>query len=424
MLYRHKGARSTYRILHESATMQCKYPPMDDEPMVVYQSVDNGSLYVRPVAEFYDGRFEHLPEKPDSKADPLREALQAAVTKHCHVNMKWPATAVLDVSHVEQFLADVHAALASQPATAPVGGREERLAKLLKEARQYVSDAGTDEDGECRQVSDELCSEIDAILAVTPGERGDAPTVHEYIADYEYRGDQDHVPTEDERAMLEDAIEGYLASTPRVVAGASVTMDAVRQTIADEWGSHLCWRSGSNFDRTCDKDKYCRCADIARAVISQHTLFTVVAGADRAADYQKLLKTLNDILDANDKFRAQMPEKWEWDGDPLQDACDAARALVGRTRPILAGSPSLPWPAAPLPANVVDRAAVIEECAKVADNFASFEETAIERVYADPALSESVRKDINHSAGSRQVAAEQIAHDIRALNAGKVGEGK
>jgi hypothetical protein len=38
------------------------------------------------------------------------------------------------------------------------------------------------------------------------------PTVHEYVSDYEYRGDQDHVPTDDERAMLEDAIEGYLAT--------------------------------------------------------------------------------------------------------------------------------------------------------------------------------------------------------------------
>jgi ribA/ribD-fused uncharacterized protein len=63
------------------------------------------------------------------------------------------------------------------------------------------------------------------------------------------------------------------------------TMEAVRETISNEWGSHLCWRSGVNFDRTCDKDKHCRCADIARAVISQHTLSTppVVAGADRAA---------------------------------------------------------------------------------------------------------------------------------------------
>lgn len=46
----------------------------------------------------------------------LREALKAAVTKHCHVNMKWPATAQLDDSHVDAFLTEVSAAL-----SAPVG---------------------------------------------------------------------------------------------------------------------------------------------------------------------------------------------------------------------------------------------------------------------------------------------------------------
>lgn len=51
----------------------------------------------------------------------LREALKEAVTKHCHINMKWPATAVLDDSHVEEFTADVRAAL-SLPE--PAGLRE------------------------------------------------------------------------------------------------------------------------------------------------------------------------------------------------------------------------------------------------------------------------------------------------------------
>jgi hypothetical protein len=41
--------------------------------------------------------------------------------------------------------------------------------------------------------------------------------VHKYVNGYEFRGDgTDHTPTENERAMLEDAIEGYLSalSTP------------------------------------------------------------------------------------------------------------------------------------------------------------------------------------------------------------------
>jgi hypothetical protein len=41
-----------------------------------------------------------------------------------------------------------------------------------------------------------------------------------------------------------------------------------------------------------------------------------------------LVKALRDILAANDEFRAGMPD--EWDGDPLQDACEAARVLVGQ----------------------------------------------------------------------------------------------
>lgn len=38
-------------------------------------------------------------------------------------------------------------------------------------------------------------------------------TVHEYVQDYEWRGDQDHTPTDDEKALIEDAINGYLAET-------------------------------------------------------------------------------------------------------------------------------------------------------------------------------------------------------------------
>lgn len=37
-------------------------------------------------------------------------------------------------------------------------------------------------------------------------------TVHQYVSEYELRGDGcDHAPTDGERAMIEDAIEGYLS---------------------------------------------------------------------------------------------------------------------------------------------------------------------------------------------------------------------
>lgn len=58
----------------------------------------------------------------------------------------------------------------------------------------------------------------------------------------------------------------------------------------------------------------------------------------------------------------------------------------------------------------------IEACAKVADDFAAYEQTVLDRAHADDVLSETGRKSIVVAAGSRQVAAEQIAHDIRALS--------
>jgi hypothetical protein len=35
-------------------------------------------------------------------------------------------------------------------------------------------------------------------------------TVAEYVADYEFRGETDYSPTLDERAMIEDAINGFI----------------------------------------------------------------------------------------------------------------------------------------------------------------------------------------------------------------------
>lgn len=45
-----------------------------------------------------------------------------------------------------------------------------------------------------------------------------------------------------------------------------------------------------------------------------------------------LVKALEDILEANKDFRDGLPHQ-DWEGDPLQDACDAAQAalsLVGQ----------------------------------------------------------------------------------------------
>lgn len=87
---------------------------------------------------------------------------------------------------------------------------------------------------------------------------------------------------------LDAILTAVALSTPPVVAGASVMMDTVRQTIANEWGSHICFRDPITAESLCDKNDYCRCADIARAVIARHSFapdhpVAVVAGADRAA---------------------------------------------------------------------------------------------------------------------------------------------
>lgn len=44
-------------------------------------------------------------------------------------------------------------------------------------------------------------------------------------------------------------------------------LNLVRQVIAAEWGSAICYREPVYSGRTCDTDKHCRCADIARAVM-------------------------------------------------------------------------------------------------------------------------------------------------------------
>lgn len=44
--------------------------------------------------------------------------------------------------------------------------------------------------------------------------------------------------------------------------------------------------------------------------------------------HDELVKALRDILEVNKDFRDGLPQSW--DGDPLQDACDAAQGLLSR----------------------------------------------------------------------------------------------
>lgn len=66
--WRHKKRGSTYtEVGHALFQNSGEVPVLDDSFIVVYRS-DDGHLYARPLAEFMDGRFEHLGE--DVPPDP------------------------------------------------------------------------------------------------------------------------------------------------------------------------------------------------------------------------------------------------------------------------------------------------------------------------------------------------------------------
>jgi hypothetical protein len=55
---RHKNRGTIYTVVGE-ATLQTTYEQPDDAPVVVYRG-DDGQLWVRPLNEFEDGRFEEI----------------------------------------------------------------------------------------------------------------------------------------------------------------------------------------------------------------------------------------------------------------------------------------------------------------------------------------------------------------------------
>ena len=65
-LWRHRKRGSSYRVIALNARIQCAQvnPAIEEMDCVVYQSVFHGTqnYYVRPVAEFLDGRFERVEE--------------------------------------------------------------------------------------------------------------------------------------------------------------------------------------------------------------------------------------------------------------------------------------------------------------------------------------------------------------------------
>lgn len=54
--YRHKKRGGLYRVLY-AGIMQCEANDLDESVMVVYEDTE-GRIWIRPIGEFYDGRFE------------------------------------------------------------------------------------------------------------------------------------------------------------------------------------------------------------------------------------------------------------------------------------------------------------------------------------------------------------------------------
>lgn len=66
--------------------------------------------------------------------------------------------------------------------------------------------------------------------------------------------------------------QGRLKEAAAALRSDAVNANALRQTIADEWGSHLCFKDSFG-KRSCGEDDpalNCRCWDIANAIMSQH----------------------------------------------------------------------------------------------------------------------------------------------------------
>ncbi len=63
----HKKRGTTYQIIGEARAQIVGKPIEEDSVVVVYRSNQDGSLWVRPREEFYDGRFEQISTPPQSE---------------------------------------------------------------------------------------------------------------------------------------------------------------------------------------------------------------------------------------------------------------------------------------------------------------------------------------------------------------------
>ena len=143
--YRNKKRGTTYEVLFEG-TMKTAVTALDDEPVVIYRADHTDNVWVRPVSEFYDGRFEHLP-LPDStpptvpqgaEIDALIERLIASLRPAEPSSNEGPPTG----SHVSAIADETGAEGLMDPSSAsiplPAGMRERVIAVLTPLAKTAI----------------------------------------------------------------------------------------------------------------------------------------------------------------------------------------------------------------------------------------------------------------------------------------------
>lgn len=58
--YRHIKRGTTYRIIGTGTLQASTEPVKEGDVMTVYQSLHDGSIWIRKTTEFMDGRFEQI----------------------------------------------------------------------------------------------------------------------------------------------------------------------------------------------------------------------------------------------------------------------------------------------------------------------------------------------------------------------------